>query len=108
MAASAVSQRDMIMDDLAFAVLPLQYPVKLWVLWDERGMCRWMETRELLRVLEHPTQRQSLKEFSLEKQKLRSEFNYCLPLHEAGGGEKGHEKLFFEAEREILVVYSKR
>lgn len=92
MAASAVSQRDMIMDDLAFAELPLQYPAKLWVPGDEREMCRWMGAQELLGVLEHPTQRQSLKEFSLEKWRLRSEFNYCLPLHELGGGDKGHEQ----------------
>lgn len=92
MAVSAASQRDMIMDDLAFAVLPLQYPVKLWVPWDETEMCRGMETQNLLGVLEHPTQRQSLREFSLEKRRLRSEFKYCLPLHEVGGGEKRHEQ----------------
>lgn len=105
MAATAESKMDVIMDDLAFAVL--QYPVKLWVLWDEREMCRWMETQKLLRVLGHPAERQSLKEFRLER-RLRSEFNYCLPLHEVGGGKKRHKLFFFEAEREILVVCMKR
>lgn len=35
---------------------------------------------------------QSLKEFSLKKQRLRSKFNDCLPHNEVGGGEKGHEQ----------------
>lgn len=55
MAAWAVSQKDVIMDDLAFAVLPLQYPVELWVPWEKREMCRWMGAQKLLGVLEHPT-----------------------------------------------------
>lgn len=55
MAASAVSRRDVIMDDLALAVLPLQYPARLWVPWGEGEMCRWVGAQELLGVLEHPT-----------------------------------------------------
>lgn len=86
-------------DDLAFAMLPLQYPDKLWVSWDKRDVQMGgssAEGYEASWVFGTSNIEAEAKGapglFTLEKKRLRGEFNCCLPLPEVGLGERGHSQ----------------
>lgn len=70
-----------------FVLLPLQYPVKLWVLWDNRGMCRWVGVSDI------EAESEGAPGCSVWRRGgFRGQHNCCLLLPEVGGGKRGHNQ----------------